>query len=61
VPQPSLLRTHPPAEERVARLLALDSPPAADPLVIVERPMMSLVGMGPATLRPRYRWPGLWY
>jgi len=61
VPQPSLLRTHPPADQRVARLLTLGSVPASDPLVIVERPMMSLVGMGPATLRPRYRWLGLWY
>ena len=63
VPQPSLLRTHPPAEKRVARLrlAAANRSPAAEPLVIVERPMMSLVGMGPAAMRPRYRWPGLWY
>jgi len=61
VPLPSLLRTHPPADQRVARLLALGTHPSRDPLVIVERPMVSLVGMGPATLRPRYRWPGIWY
>ena len=61
VPQPSLLRTHPPSEQRVARLLATAPTSSTDPLVIVERPMMSLVGMGPATLRPRYRWPGMWY
>lgn len=63
VPQPSLLRTHPPAEKRVARLrsFAENRSSASEPLVIVERPMMSLVGMGPAALRPRYRWPGLWY
>lgn len=61
VPEPSLLRTHPPSEERVARL-ALDVPDChSEPLIIIERPMISLVGMGPATLRPRYRWPGLWY
>lgn len=61
VPLPSLLRTHPPAAARVARLqeLAETHPPA--PLVIVEKPFVSLVGMGPATLRPRYRFPGLWY
>ncbi|MBY0224685.1 MAG: M48 family metalloprotease [Hyphomicrobium sp.] len=61
VPQPSLLRTHPPADQRVARLLDPTHLPAADPLVITERPMVSLVGMGPASLRPRYRWLGLWY
>ena len=63
VPQPSLLRTHPPAAKRIARLRACtgDGARTAEPLVIVERPMMSLVGMGPATLRPRHRWPGLWY
>jgi heat shock protein HtpX len=61
VPQPSLLRTHPPADQRVARLVALGGTASPDPLVIVERPMISLVGMGPASLRPRYRWSGLWY
>lgn len=61
VPQPSLLRTHPPADQRVARLLDLARLPTSDPLVITERPMVSLVGMGPASLRPRYRWLGLWY
>lgn len=61
VPQPSILRTHPPSEQRVARLRDLVQAPSADRLMIVERPMVSLVGMGPAALRPRYRWPGLWY
>ena len=61
VPQPSLLRTHPPSAERIQRLLTLGRRPAPDPLVIVERPMMSLVGMGPAALKPRYRWPGVWF
>ncbi len=61
VPQPSLLRTHPPADARIARILDAARAPVTDPLVIVERPMLSLVGMGPATLRPRLRWPGLWY
>lgn len=62
VPEPSLLRTHPPSAERIARLHALSQQTAPDPLVIVERPMTtSMVGMGPGTLRPRYRFPGLWY
>lgn len=67
VPHPSLLRSHPETEERVRRLLALDGAPEADeavrhaPLVIVEQPMFSLVGYGPGDMRPRYRWPGLWF
>ncbi len=61
VPQPSLLRTHPPTEDRIARLMSLGRQHHQDPLVIVERPMVSLVGMGPIEMRPRYRWPGLWY
>lgn len=65
VPHPSVLRSHPETEERIARILALaaapDAAPAHAPLVIVEQPMMSLVGYGPGDMRPRYRWPGLWF
>lgn len=65
VPHPSLLRSHPETEDRIARLLALERAPEGlpwhDPLVIVEQPMMSLVGYGPGDMRPRYRWPGLWF
>jgi heat shock protein HtpX len=61
VPQPSLLRTHPPTKERIDRLLALGDVPKLEPIVIVEQPMMSLVGYGPGEMRPRYRWPGLWF
>ena len=61
VPQPSLLRSHPATEDRIARLLSSDALPKLEPIVIVERPMLSLVGYGPGQMRPRYRWPGLWY
>jgi heat shock protein HtpX len=61
VPQPSLLRSHPETEERVRRLLAAPKAAGHDPLVIVEQPMVSLVGYGPGDMRPRYRWPGLWF
>jgi len=62
VPQPSLLRTHPPTEERVARLRALKAQETMPQITIVEEPMVTLVGVGPAEMRPRYRWPaGLWY
>ncbi len=65
VPHPSLLRSHPDTEDRIGRLIALEaeepSAPSHTPLVIVEQPMMSLVGYGPGDMRPRYRWPGLWF
>lgn len=63
VPNPSLLRSHPETEERIRRLSALSNGPdgAHAPLVIVEQPMMSLVGYGPGDMRPRFRWPGLWF
>lgn len=60
VPQPSLLRSHPTNEERITRLLAVESR-KLEPIVIVEQPMISMVGVGPIEMRPRYRWPGLWF
>ncbi|HRO50825.1 MAG TPA: zinc metalloprotease HtpX [Hyphomicrobium sp.] len=65
VPHPSLLRSHPETEDRIQRLLALKTASSGSawhaPLVIVEQPMVSLVGYGPGDMRPRYRWPGLWF
>ncbi len=61
VPQPSLLRSHPTNEERISRLLAVDVRKKLDPIIIVEQPMISMVGVGPIEMRPRYRWPGLWF
>jgi heat shock protein HtpX len=61
IPQPSLLRSHPPTEQRVARLLALESREMAPPIEVVEEPMVSMVGMGPGSMQPRYRFPGVWY
>lgn len=61
VAHPSLLRSHPPSDERIARLLSLQDDGALPPLALVERPMVSLAGFGPILMRPRYRWPGIWY
>jgi heat shock protein HtpX len=61
IPQPSLLRSHPPTEERVARLLALENREMPPPIEVVEEPMVSLVGHGPGSMRPRYRFPGVWF
>ena len=61
VPQPSLLRSHPTTKERIDRLMAMSERPKLDPIIIAEEPMVSLVGFGPIEMRPRYRWPGLWF
>lgn len=61
IPQPSVLRSHPTNDERIARLLSLQQQPQHAPIDIVEQPMVSLVGLGPIEMRPRYRWPGIWY
>ncbi|MGE0628443.1 MAG: zinc metalloprotease HtpX [Hyphomicrobiaceae bacterium] len=61
VAYPSLLRSHPPTEERVRRLVALSNQPMGDSLVVEEEPMISLVGFGPIQMRPRHRFPGVWF
>jgi len=61
IPQPSLLRSHPPTEQRVARLLALENRQMAPPIEVVEEPMVSLVGRSPGSMQPRYRFPGVWF
>ena len=61
IPQPSVLRSHPATEDRIARLLALEGRPHPAPIQVVEEPMFSLVGVGPIEMAPRYRWPGVWF
>jgi heat shock protein HtpX len=61
IPQPSLLRSHPPTEDRIARLQALRARDLPAPIEVVEEPMVSLVGLGPIAMRPRYRFPGVWF
>jgi heat shock protein HtpX len=61
IPQPSLLRSHPPTEERIARLQALEAGKLPAPIEVVEEPMISLVGLGPIAMQPRYRFPGVWF
>lgn len=61
MPEPSLLRTHPPTKERVERLLSLlgeaETPPWLDAAAARRLPGNLAPGLGP----PRYRWPGFWY
>lgn len=61
VAYPSVLRSHPETDERVRRLTALSVHPALPPMVFSDRPLISLVGFGPVGMRPRVRFPGLWY
>jgi heat shock protein HtpX len=59
MPEPSLLRTHPPTEERIARLRSLRGE-----LPRLARPSMPVHGLGvfgPVADQPRWRWPGVWY
>lgn len=61
VPTPSLLRTHPPTEERVRRLLALRPQATQKPPVESNELGSILGGFGPMPERPRYHISGLWY
>lgn len=58
VPEPSLLRTHPDTQERIARLLAL-VPAGRSPLAVDGDARSATYATPP--LRPRWRPPGLWY
>jgi len=60
VPLPSMLRYPPPAERRIPRLNTFEAPPMP-PLDVAEGPRISLIGVGPIEMRPRYRWPGVWF
>lgn len=58
--EPSLLRTHPPTEERVRRLLDLQQ--REPPRSFGEVPIRTLPrGFAPPHRRPRWRASGLWY
>ncbi len=61
VPQPSLLRSHPATEDRVARLLALQRRAHATPIETREQPWGDGIAWQTSAMRPRYRWPGVWY
>jgi len=59
IPQPSLLRSHPTTEDRVERLLALEGRSMLPPIEVAPEPVASPTGA--AAMRPRTRWPGVWY
>ncbi|MBU2534407.1 MAG: M48 family metalloprotease [Alphaproteobacteria bacterium] len=61
VPQPSLLRSHPTTESRVARLKQLETASTLPPILIRDEPFVSAVDAGLISMRPRYRFPGIWF
>lgn len=61
IPDPSLLRTHPPTEERIERLLAL-RPPSERRMEKASRPVLEVHNpFAPVAGRPRWRFTGHWY
>jgi len=61
LPEPSWLRTHPPTEERVARLLALEAEHAGGGPLPPDLFADVLRGRPDVARRPRYHAGGLWY
>ena len=58
VPAPSLLRTHPPTNERIRRLMELQQ---TTPQAVPFPSAAGLVGLAQTPTRARYHWPGVWY
>lgn len=62
VPDPSLLRTHPPTYERIRRLMQLrEHRPDLEALKPTMGPVTLPLGWLPVHRGPRRRWNGLWY
>ncbi len=62
IPDPAALRTHPPTQERIQRLLSLAPTPRRAPWLVTIGPRMSLTGLPTTTLRrPRWHLSGLWH
>lgn len=59
VPEPSLLRTHPPTEERIRRLLELQ--PGAAPLRLPAGTLLQAARFRSPGRAPRWHATGLWY
>ena len=59
IPEPSLLRTHPPTEERIRRLLALR--PADRSSDLSAHRSIDPQWLGQVPRKPRYHWLGMWY
>lgn len=60
IPLPSVLRSHPPTEERIRRLIEL-GPSNAGHRPLDHTGQAGLFGIAPPHPRPRYHWPGVWF
>ena len=63
IPEPSLLRTHPPTSERVRRLMELKIPDTVFPLQLrlYQDTLSQLLQGRQVKYRPRWHFNGLWY
>ncbi len=61
VPQPSLLRSHPLTEDRIAHLRELEQRPLQPPIVARDERGLAPSPWQHVVLAPRLRWPGIWY
>jgi heat shock protein HtpX len=62
IPQPSLLRSHPPTADRIARLLALENRALPPPIETSDdEPSPAVAAFAGRSLEPRYRFPGVWF
>lgn len=59
MPDPSLLRTHPPTAERIARLQSLIQPEKTQDFGLATAELMPLRSFGEPA-KPRFIWPGFW-
>jgi heat shock protein HtpX len=60
-PLPSMLRSHPKTEDRIARLEAITEPSLLPEIDLGPGPTDLSPGQGPVAMRPRYRWTGVWF
>ena len=63
IPEPSILRSHPPTEERIARLLELRGSQEHTPGRRLDVPDHDhrIDGLSPSRIKPRWHRNGLWY
>ncbi|WP_305909683.1 zinc metalloprotease HtpX [Methylomarinum sp. Ch1-1] len=63
IPEPSLLRTHPPTQERVRRLMELKIPETVTPLPLMlgSSPLQDILQRRTVKRRPRWHINGLWH
>lgn len=60
-PDPSILRSHPPTEERIRRLLAMETPRHRDDMRDFSNDLGQPQARSDIPSRPRHRWSGLWH